>query len=67
MVPGFGVRVTANGAKTYTLYARFQPGAGPTRRAIGEVGAISLKAAREIARDWRESIRRGVDPGLAVP
>jgi integrase len=63
VVPGFLVRVTDSGSKTYALYARFQPGAGPTRRIIGDVGAVTLKAARDIARDWRESIRRGVDPG----
>jgi hypothetical protein len=62
IVPGFLVRVTDSGSKTFALYARFQPGAGPTRRVVGEVGATTLKADRNIARDWRESIRRGVDP-----
>ncbi len=63
VVPGFLVRVTDTGSKSYALQARFKPGAPPTRRTIGDVSAITLKAARDIARDWREQIRRGVDPG----
>jgi integrase len=34
----------------------------PTRRALGEVGAITLKQARQKARGWLELIGRGIDP-----
>lgn len=62
VVPGFLVRVTDTGSKTFMLYTRFERGARPVRRSIGEVGSIKLAAARDVARDWREEIRRGVDP-----
>jgi integrase len=34
----------------------------PTRRALGEVGAITLEQARRKARGWLELIGRGIDP-----
>lgn len=62
IVPGFGVRVTEKGKRTYILVARFPGSANPTRRAIAEAGAISLEKARGRARDWLELIRKGIDP-----
>ena len=62
IVPGFGVRVSANGNKTYILTARFPGSPNPTRRAIAEVGTIDLAAAREMARAWLEQITGGIDP-----
>jgi integrase len=70
VVPGFGLRITDKGQKTFVLAARF-PGTGenpktglpnPTRRTIGEYGAIELADAREKARQWIELIRKGKDP-----
>src|SRR5947209_992798 len=62
IVPGLIVRVTDTGRRTLMLKTRF-PGSGhPTRRAIGEYGAITLDAARDKARAWHELIRRGIDP-----
>src|SRR5262249_34397877 len=62
VVPGFGIRVTDKGAKTFILIARYPGSTNPTRRALGEYGAITLEKARQKARDWLEVIERGADP-----
>jgi integrase len=62
LVPGFGVRVSDKGRKTFILVARYPGSSNPTRRALGEYGALTLEKARERARDWIEMLRRGVDP-----
>jgi len=79
VVPGFGVRVTdkadENGKaaqKTLILADRY-PGSkrnaqgkiNPTRRALGEYGALTLEQARAKARHWLELIARGIDPAVA--
>lgn len=61
-VPGMGVRVTDKGKVTFIYVARYPGSPNPTRRALGEYGAITLEQAREKARDWRELIDRGIDP-----
>jgi integrase len=61
-VPGFGVRVSEKGRKTFILVTRFPGKPDPTRRAIGEYGAITLADARKEAQKWLDMIRRGVDP-----
>ena len=62
IVPGFGVRVTDKGKKSYVLTARFPGSANPTRRTIAEVGAMDLSIAREVARAWLLQIAVGLDP-----
>ncbi len=62
VVPGLGVRVTDKGKVTFVLVARFPGSSNPTRRAIGEYGALTLEKAREKAREWLEMIRKGSDP-----
>ena len=62
VVPGFGVRVSDTGRKTFILIARFPGSKNPTRRALGEYGALTLEQGRVRARDWLEMIRKGVDP-----
>ncbi len=62
IVPGFGVRVTDKGKKSYILTARFPGSANPTRRTIAEVGAMDLSMAREVARAWLLQIAAGLDP-----
>ena len=42
-VPGFGVRVSEKGQRTFILIARYPNGYNPTRRAVGEYPAISLE------------------------
>jgi len=61
-VPGLGVRVTANGHRTYILGARFPGSNHFVRRELGEVGVITLAAAREQARTWLVEIKSGIDP-----
>jgi hypothetical protein len=61
-VPGFGLRVTERGAKTYVLYARTPPGYAPARLALGDATKLGLAAAREKARAWLDLIAQGKDP-----
>src|SRR5688572_13719635 len=61
-VPGLGIRVTDTGQKTFVFVARFPGSSNPTRRALGEYGALSLEKAREKARHWHGLIRQGIDP-----
>jgi integrase len=63
-VPGLIVRAHKT-RKSFALYRRF-PGKGPTRRNIGEYGALTIEQARQIARDWTDQIRRGIDPALEL-
>ena len=62
VVPGFGVRISDRGRRTFILVARFPGSRNPTRRALGEYGALTLEEARDKARDWLGMIRKGVDP-----
>ncbi len=62
IVPGMGVRVSDTGRKTFVLVMRFPGSRNPTRRALGEYGAVTLDDARRKARDWLELIRKGIDP-----
>jgi integrase len=56
--PGFGVRVSPRGRKTFVLVARFD-GKHPARRSLGVFGKISLEDAREKARDHLKLLSRG--------
>src|SRR5262249_32889288 len=62
VVPGLAVRVTPTGQRTFVLIARYPGSSNPTRRAIGEYGAITLDQARVEARRWLELLKRGKDP-----
>jgi integrase len=66
LVPGFGVRVTDKGVKTYILQTRFPGSTNPVRREIGKCGVLDLDEARNTARDWLKSIKQGIDPALAL-
>lgn len=63
-VPGLLVCVTSRGHKTFMLRARFPGYNNFTRRELGEVGTMTLKAAREKALAWHELLHHGIDPGL---
>ena len=49
--PGFGVRVSETGRKTFILVGRYGGKKNPTRRALGRYGPLTLEAARRKARD----------------
>ncbi len=65
LVPGFGVRVTDTGVRTFILRTRYPGSSNPNRRALGEYPVITLEEAREKAGQWRMMVKRGVDPSLA--
>ena len=63
--PGFGVRLSDTGRRTFVLMARYPGSKNPTRRALGVYDKISLEEAREKAREWAKLIARGIDPESA--
>ena len=50
LIPGFGLRLTDRGVKTFVLVTRYPGSPNPTPRAVGTYPAISLEAARAKAR-----------------
>ena len=61
-LPGFGVRVSYRGTKSYVLFYRF---AGKLRRAtLGRHPAITLAEAREKAHDILRAVEEGRDPSV---
>jgi integrase len=62
-LPGFGLRVTNKGARSWTVLYRFR---GQLRRVtLGSYPALSLADARDRARDVLQSIEKGTDPATA--
>ena len=60
---GSPLRVTDRGHKSFVLVTRYPSNPNnPTRRALGEVGAITLDQARQKARVWLGLIEKGTDP-----
>src|SRR5271154_4471051 len=65
IVPGLALRITDRGHKSFVLVSRYPSNpVHPTRRAVGDVGAITLEQARQKARAWLELIGRGIDPRI---
>ncbi|MDA9504791.1 integrase [Bradyrhizobium sp. CCBAU 11386] len=62
IVPGFGVRLTEKGSKTFVLRTRYPGESSASRREIGKVGEIELADARDKARHWLKLIADGKDP-----
>ena len=62
LVPGFAVRVTDKGQRSFVLITRYPGSRNPVPRAVGSVGAISLEDARTRAREWHKLISAGIDP-----
>jgi hypothetical protein len=61
-VPGFGVRVTDTGNRTFILRTRYPGSASPSRREIGNCADMTLTDAREKARKWRSMVGQGINP-----
>ena len=65
-IPGFGVRVTDHctddNKGAFVLITRYPGSSNPAPRRIGDYPVMTLAKAREIAREWREDIRQGIDP-----
>lgn len=66
-VPGFGLRVTPAGKKTYVL--KYRVGGGRSGRVrwavIGGHGAVTPDMARGVARAWAAEVAQGGDPAAA--
>jgi integrase len=60
-VPGFGLRVTPNGAKAFVLNYRTRSGR-ERRYTIGQFPGVSIAAARKRAGELKAQIREGADP-----
>jgi len=63
-VPGFGVRVTDAGVRTFIFRTRFPGSTNPNRREIGRYPVMALAEAREKARQWRIMVKQGIDPAV---
>jgi integrase len=61
-VPGFGVRVTDTGNRSFILRTRYPGSASPSRREIGQCTDLALTDARDRARKWRSLVKKGIDP-----
>ena len=60
-IPGFLVKVTPAGRKTFMI--AYVTNSGQRRKpAIGRYGEITVEQARGIAQDWLAEVRRGGDP-----
>jgi integrase len=61
-VGGLSLRVSPTGKKSWVITAR-RPGAkNPSRFTLADYGDISLTEARDEARDFKEKLRKGIDP-----
>jgi integrase len=65
-IPGFGIRVTERSADeckgSFVLVTRYPGSPNPAPRRIGDYPIMSLAEAREIAREWRRDVAKGIDP-----
>src|SRR4029077_20706890 len=66
VVPGLLLEVRPSGLKRLALLKRFPGSKHPTRRLIGQCGAITLEQARATARRWLELLQAGIDPATEV-
>jgi integrase len=60
-LPGFGLRVTHTGSKSWTLLYR-PPGQALRRLTLGAYPALSLAEARDLARAAIHDVEKGADP-----
>ena len=61
-VQGLSLRVSPTGKKSWVVTAR-RPGAkNPSRFTLGDYGDMALTEARDEARDFKEQLRKNIDP-----
>jgi hypothetical protein len=60
ILPGFGVRITSRGVKSFFVYTRLF--GQPIRVTLGSYPLLTLAGARDLARDAILSAQRGEDP-----
>ncbi|MGB7917455.1 MAG: Arm DNA-binding domain-containing protein, partial [Rhodomicrobium sp.] len=63
-VRALGIRVMPSGVKTFILRRRYPGSTQPARRSLGTYGEMSLAQARDKAREWNASVKKGIDPAL---
>lgn len=63
-VPGFGIRISSMGTKTFNLRVRFK--GQQLRIIIGHYPDISLGDARKLAEDARVAARKGIHPAAVL-
>src|SRR5262245_24561630 len=61
--PGFGLRVTAAGARSWILQYRVRGSRRARKATLGSASVLKAAKAREIALDWLARARQGEDPG----
>ena len=65
-IPGFGIRVTERSSDeckgAFVLVTRYPGSSNPAPRRIGDYPVTSLAEAREVAREWRRDLAKGIDP-----
>jgi len=66
VVPGLLLEVRPSGIKRLALLKRFPGSKNPTRRLVGQYGAITLEQARATARRWLELVQAGIDPATEI-
>jgi integrase len=59
-LPGFGVRVSSAGTKSFVLLYRFR--GRPQRLTLGRYPVLGLGEAREMAKEALNQVTRGIDP-----
>jgi integrase len=64
--PGFGVRVSPKGMRTFFLAARYPGSRSSGRRRLGRYPRLPLAAARRKADEWLELIAKGIDPEAEI-
>ena len=62
LVPGFGVRVTDKGNRTFIFRTRYPGATSASRREIGNCSVLTLSEARDRAREWDKLVKKGIDP-----
>jgi integrase len=65
LLPGFGVRITARGVKSFFVFTRLHR--QPLRITLGNYPALGLSDAREAARQALQAVQKGEDPRRKRP